>query len=142
RSSPLAGLCYDMPSVEVMLCLVAMPAQNPCARPVCSISHCPRAGREVPMSTQYPRQFSRRRFLGGLTLVGTAGLLSLHPRLAAAEPPPETTRIRLVYDPQICVAPQFIAEELLKVEGFTEGQYVKAAPGVAGINRVARGAAD
>jgi len=94
------------------------------------------------MSTQYPKQFSRRRFLGGLTLAGTAGLLSLHPRLAAAEPPSETTRIRLVYDPSICVAPQFIAEALLEVEGFTEVQYVKAGPGVAGIKLVASGDAD
>ena len=30
------------------------------------------------MSIQHARQFSRRRFLGGLTLAGTAGLLGLH----------------------------------------------------------------
>jgi len=38
---------------------------------------------------------SRREFLGGLVLVGAAGLLGLKPELVAAEPPPETTRIRL-----------------------------------------------
>src|SRR2546422_254960 len=47
------------------------------------------------MSTQHARQLSRRKFLAGLTLTGTAGLLGLHPRPVAAEPPPETTRIRL-----------------------------------------------
>jgi NitT/TauT family transport system substrate-binding protein len=46
------------------------------------------------MRTQHARPFSRRQFLGGLTLAGTAGLLGLHPRPVAAEPPPETTRLR------------------------------------------------
>jgi hypothetical protein len=47
------------------------------------------------METQHARPFSRRRFLGGLTLAGTAGLLGLPARPVAAEPPPETTRLRL-----------------------------------------------
>ena len=38
--------------------------------------------------------WTRRGFLGGLTLTGAAGLLSLHPRTSAAEPPPETTTLR------------------------------------------------
>jgi NitT/TauT family transport system substrate-binding protein len=46
----------------------------------------------------------------------------------AAEPPPETTRLRLPKTPGICVAPQFVAEELLHAEGFTEVQYVGADP--------------
>jgi hypothetical protein len=33
------------------------------------------------MSPVQARPFSRRRFLGGVTLVGTAGLLGLHPKL-------------------------------------------------------------
>jgi NitT/TauT family transport system substrate-binding protein len=45
----------------------------------------------------------------------------------AAEPPPETTRIRLVQIPGICVAPEYVAEELLQGEGFTGVQYVKKA---------------
>jgi NitT/TauT family transport system substrate-binding protein len=57
------------------------------------------------MRTQHARLFSRRRFLEGVTLAGTAGLLGLRPRPVAAEPPPETTRIRLVHDPSICVTP-------------------------------------
>jgi hypothetical protein len=72
------------------------------------------------MRTQYTRGFSRRRFLGGVTLAGTAGLLGVHPRPVAAEPPPETTTLRLVKIPSICQAPQYVAEELLKSEGFTE----------------------
>ena len=72
------------------------------------------------MSTPHARQISRRRFLGRLTLAGTAGLLGLHYRPVAAEPPPETTTIRLVRSPAICIAPYYIAGELLQGEGFTE----------------------
>ena len=77
------------------------------------------------MSTQHARPFSRRRFLGGLMLAGTTGLLGWPPRPIAAEPPPETTRIRLVQIPSICQAPQYVAEELLRGEGFTDVQYIK-----------------
>ena len=77
------------------------------------------------MSTQHARQFSRRRFLGGVTLAGTAGLLGVPPGPVAAEPPPETTTLRLVKIPSICQAPQYVAEELLKSEGFTEVIYIK-----------------
>jgi NitT/TauT family transport system substrate-binding protein len=69
--------------------------------------------------------WSRRAFLGGLTLVGTAGLLGLSPEPIAAEPPPETTRVRLHKMAGICIAPQYVAEELLHAEGFTEVQYVE-----------------
>jgi NitT/TauT family transport system substrate-binding protein len=53
-----------------------------------------------------------------------AGLLGVHPRPVAAEPPPETTRLRLGRLPGICGAPLFVAEEFLPGEGFTEVQYV------------------
>ena len=43
----------------------------------------------------------------------------------AQEAPPETTTIRLTKIPGICVAPQYVAEELLKAEGFTEIKYVE-----------------
>jgi len=46
------------------------------------------------MHSQHARRFSRRRFLGGMTLAGTAGLLGLPARRVAAEPPPETTTLR------------------------------------------------
>jgi NitT/TauT family transport system substrate-binding protein len=69
--------------------------------------------------------WTRRRFLGGLTVAGAAGLLGLYPRPVAAEPPPETTRIRLVHTPSMCQAPQYVAEELLRGEGFTEVIYLK-----------------
>jgi len=79
---------------------------------------------------------------GGVTLAGTAGLLGLHPRRVAAEPPPETRRIRLVQVPSICQAPQYMAEELLHSEGFTEVHYLKK-EGAEGIEKaLASGEAD
>src|SRR5437660_9040428 len=94
------------------------------------------------MSPQHVRRFSRRRFLGGLTLAGTTGLLGLPARRVAAEPPPETTRIRLVQIPGICQAPTYVAEELLRSEGFTEVHYVKK-DGTEGIEKaLASGEAD
>ena len=47
-------------------------------------------------------------------------------RSLADEGPPETTTIRLRRDPAICVAPWYIAEELLRAEGFTDIRYVPA----------------
>jgi NitT/TauT family transport system substrate-binding protein len=43
----------------------------------------------------------------------------------AAEPPLETTRIRISDAPVTCFAPLYVAEALLKAEGFTEVEYVK-----------------
>src|SRR5215216_7923791 len=86
------------------------------------------------MRTQYARPLSRRRFLGGVTLAGAMGLLGWYPRTAAAEPPPETTRLRLTKLPSTCRAPQWVAEELLAAEGFTEVQYVKSLAGGKGAD--------
>jgi NitT/TauT family transport system substrate-binding protein len=77
------------------------------------------------MSPHDARPCSRREFLGGVTLAGAAGLVGVTPALVGAEPPPETAQIRLFANPGICVAPQYVAEELLRSEGFTEVHYVK-----------------
>jgi NitT/TauT family transport system substrate-binding protein len=94
------------------------------------------------MQTQHARQFSRRRFLSGLTLAGTAGLLGLYPTPVIAEPPPETTWLRLHQIPGICIAPQYVAEELLHLEGFTEVQYVQAGYGAQASQALGSGALD
>jgi NitT/TauT family transport system substrate-binding protein len=73
--------------------------------------------------------WTRRRFIGGLTVAGTAGLLGLHARPVAAEPPPETTTLKIPYVPVPCPAPQFVAEDLLRAEGFTDLQYIRPTPG-------------
>ena len=93
------------------------------------------------MRPQHVRAFSRRRFLRGLTLLGTAGLLGVHPTPSAAEPPPETTKIRLFKISGICIAPQYVAEEFLRGEGFTEVQYVEAGVGAGLTKALASGEA-
>jgi len=67
---------------------------------------------------------SRRTFVSGLTLAGAAGLLGWRPELAAAEPPPETKRLRVHHSLSLCQAPQYVAEELLRAEGFTDVEYI------------------
>jgi NitT/TauT family transport system substrate-binding protein len=67
---------------------------------------------------------NRRAFLRGTAIGGATALLGMPVTTAAAEPPPETTRIRLVRESSICLAPVYFAEDLLKVEGFNDIQYV------------------
>jgi NitT/TauT family transport system substrate-binding protein len=71
----------------------------------------------------------RRDFLRGLG--AAAGLHGLGTEALADEPPPETTRIRLLRRPTLCEAPQYVAEELLQAEGFRDIQYVKRDLGAA-----------
>ena len=66
---------------------------------------------------------TRRRFLTTLSLAGAAGLLRPPPALAAEERL-ETTSLRLAKLVDMCTAPQFVAEELLRGEGFTDLQYI------------------
>jgi NitT/TauT family transport system substrate-binding protein len=68
--------------------------------------------------------WSRRAFLGGFTLAGAAGLVGVRPPPVTAEPAPEVTRIRLLRSSRgVCWAPQYVAEDLLRAEGFTEVEY-------------------
>jgi NitT/TauT family transport system substrate-binding protein len=70
--------------------------------------------------------WTRREFLGQVTAASAAGVLGLYPGISKAEPPPETTSIRIVYDPDIpilCYGPQYVATEMLRTEGFTDISY-------------------
>ncbi len=67
---------------------------------------------------------SRRRMLATLSSAAAAGLIG-GAKASAQEAPPETTIIRLGKIPGICIAPQYVAEELLGAEGFTSVQYVE-----------------
>lgn len=72
------------------------------------------------------QSWTRRGFLGRLTAASAVGLLGLRPEIAAAEPPPETTSINIVFDPDIpilCYGPQYVATEMLRIEGFTDISY-------------------
>ena len=66
---------------------------------------------------------TRRHFLVGLSAAGAASLVR-SPGTVAAEGALETASVRLATTPSICVAPQDIAEELLRAEGFTDIRYV------------------
>ena len=66
---------------------------------------------------------TRRDFLAGLSAAGAAGVLGARAALAD-EAPPETTTIRLSFYPNVCLAPQDIAEDLLRAEGFTDVRYI------------------
>src|ERR1700745_1106200 len=74
-----------------------------------------------------PRPQTRRRFLTTLAGAG-AGAALLTGRALAAEPALETTTVRFGKIPVICFAPQYVCEELLRAEGFTEIRYVSADP--------------
>jgi NitT/TauT family transport system substrate-binding protein len=86
-----------------------------------------------------PCSLARRRFLAGVSALGGASLTG-RPQIAASEPPPEVTKIRFVHTPAICLAPQYLAEELLRLDGFSEVQYIEHNSGA--VDALAEGVAD
>jgi NitT/TauT family transport system substrate-binding protein len=82
---------------------------------------------------------TRRDFLASASLL--AAVLGSRAPLAD-EPPPEVTTIRIRRDPSICVAPQYIAEDLLRAEGFTDIRYVPAQSGAIQAQMLTRGELD
>lgn len=83
---------------------------------------------------------NRRKFLAGTSAVGAAALLGLR-RADAAEPTLEVTKVRLATAPVLCTVPIHLSEELLRLEGFREVEYVSS-PTEPGPNLVAAGRAD
>jgi NitT/TauT family transport system substrate-binding protein len=84
---------------------------------------------------------TRRRFLTTASLAGAAGLLGARPGLAG-EGGLETTTVRIANVPGICLAPQYVAEELLRTEGFSDVRYVRLAAGSNSPEGIARGEVD
>jgi NitT/TauT family transport system substrate-binding protein len=65
---------------------------------------------------------ARRSFLRALAVVGVGATLG--PTWARnSDAPPEIRKIRLARTASICLSPQYVAEELLRLEGFTEVEY-------------------
>lgn len=85
---------------------------------------------------------TRRRFVAGLA-AGAAGLVAA-PRLALAEPPPETTSVRLPrwINGAYCWAGSYLAGELLRADGFADVQYVQGDPKLDQSVWIARGETD
>jgi len=72
---------------------------------------------------QMPMTQTRRRLLAAASSCGAAALL--RPRTVfAAEETLETTSLRLAKMPDMCMAPQLVAQELLRQEGFSDLQYI------------------
>jgi NitT/TauT family transport system substrate-binding protein len=91
-----------------------------------------------------PMMLSRRHLLTTVSLAGAVALIRA-PQALAVEGAPETTTVRIFANrPGICVAPQYVANELLRAEGFTDVRYVGlAAPtGLPAATAVASGDAD
>ena len=73
---------------------------------------------------------NRRTFLAGAAATGAVGFLGSAAQ-ARAEPPPETTSVRLPVFAKIadCLLPIYISQELLKAEGLTEAIFVSTGTG-------------
>lgn len=67
----------------------------------------------------------RRELLRGVGATAAVAALAGRARTADAEAPPETTRIVLLQTASMCQAPQYVAEDLLRGEGFTDVRYIK-----------------
>ena len=88
---------------------------------------------EETLNSSRENKERRRAFLLRASVIGAGALLGL-PRGAVADPKPETTRIRFVRSPAICTAPQYLAEDLLRLEGFEKVEYIeRTEPSLANI---------
>ena len=86
----------------------------------------------------------RDLLLAGACAASTALFGSVVSRLRAEEanPPPETTTIRLAKNPSICIAPQYVVSDLLNAEGFANVVYVESDAGVEQTKAIAKGDID
>jgi NitT/TauT family transport system substrate-binding protein len=78
---------------------------------------------------------NRRSFLANMSVGGAAGILGFG-RALADEAPPETTALRLAGTRAICLAPVYIAKELLRAEGFTDIRHVSCPPATVGRGEI------
>jgi NitT/TauT family transport system substrate-binding protein len=83
---------------------------------------------------------SRRDFLASASFAA-AGVLGAHGALAD-EGPPETTTIRLPFNSNICNAPAYVADDLLRAEGFTDIRHIPASGGFTFAQMAGRGEID
>jgi NitT/TauT family transport system substrate-binding protein len=83
---------------------------------------------------------TRRRILTTLSLAGAAGLLGVPPAVGAEAQMLETTTVRFL-KVGLCVSTLYVAEQLLRAEGFTEIRYIDR-PDFGDIGQLVRGEAD
>jgi len=87
-----------------------------------------------------PMTQNRRHFLATLTAAGAAGLIG-GPSLNAQDGRLETTTVR-IGRAVLCIAPQFVADELLRAEGFTDIRYDANESATQAVLALARGEID
>ena len=80
---------------------------------------------------------SRRRVLATLVAAGGAGLIGA-PNSTAQDGRLETTTVRLAKIQGICIAPQYVVDELLRAEGFSDINYVPTNAGAEVVRLLAR----
>ena len=83
----------------------------------------------------------RRRFLAALAATSAAGLIGSR-NSSARDDQLETTSVRLAKITGTCIAPQYLAEELLRLEGFTDVRYILSEAGLGQSKAIARGDVD
>ncbi|RWP42835.1 MAG: ABC transporter substrate-binding protein [Mesorhizobium sp.] len=84
---------------------------------------------------------NRRRFLAGMSAIGAVGLAGGH-NSSAENALLDTTTVRFTHTPATCNAPLYLAEELLRADGFTGLTYVDVDAGVNTPMKMANGEAD
>jgi NitT/TauT family transport system substrate-binding protein len=85
---------------------------------------------------------TRRDFISGLSAATAAAFLP-DTFAAAADERLETTQVSFARMPGgVCIAPQYVADELLRAEGFTDIRFVDSTPGAPVAAAVGRGAID
>jgi NitT/TauT family transport system substrate-binding protein len=84
---------------------------------------------------------NRRDFLASASLAAAAGLVGARTSLAD-EAPLETTTVRLLKESGVCDAPLYVAEELLRADGFTVVSYIHIEAGNSDAGMVADGKLD
>jgi NitT/TauT family transport system substrate-binding protein len=82
---------------------------------------------------------NRRRFLTGLSAAGAAGLIGQRSWSAV---PLDTTAVRFADAPAVCLAPQYMAEDLLRADGFTDVSHVVSDAGTQAAAKLASGEID
>ena len=94
------------------------------------------------MSNRKSGHWTRRHFVRTASLASAGSLWGLRSESIAADPALETTTLRIVQAPGYCFAPQYVAEDLLRAEGFSDVQYVRTASGEPANSDVISGRAD
>jgi NitT/TauT family transport system substrate-binding protein len=84
---------------------------------------------------------SRRDFLTALSAAGATSALGARASLAV-EGPPETTTLRLPFNSNICNAPAYVADDLLRAEGFTDIRHIPSSGGFTFAQMAGRGEID